>query len=163
MNALTRRGGLFDEFFRDFAPGYFIQPLHGDPLPAQIKLDVQERDGAFDVQAEIPGVRKEDIRVEIDGNVLSLQAEVRQELGPPKAIRKAEGGETIWVYELMEQQSGNRFTAPGVWCEQYLVTFDDKAIFQRWKQVTHFHGGELMPTECIPGTDQSKSSSNASQ
>lgn len=91
------------------------------------------------------------------------QAEVRQELGPPKAIRKAEGGETIWVYELMEQQSGNRFTAPGVWCEQYLVTFDDKAIFQRWKQVTHFHGGELMPTECIPGTDQSKSSSNASQ
>ena len=86
MNALTRRGGLFDEFFRDFAPGYFIQPLHGDPLPAQIKLDVQERDGAFDVQAEIPGVRKEDIRVEIDGNVLSLQAEVRQE-------DRQEGGE----------------------------------------------------------------------
>ena len=30
--------------------------------------------------------------------------------------------------KLMEQQSGNRFTAPGVWCEQYLLTFDDKAV-----------------------------------
>lgn len=79
MNALTRRGNLFDEFFRDMSPGYFIQPLHGDPLPSQIKLDVQERDGAFEVQAEIPGVKKEDIRVELEGNVLTLQAEVRQE------------------------------------------------------------------------------------
>ena len=84
------------------------------------------------------------------------QAEVRQELGAPKAMRQAEGGETIWVYELMEQQSGNRFTAPGVWCEQYLLTFDDKAVFQRWRQLSHFHGGELMPTECIPGSEQSK-------
>lgn len=79
MNALTRRGNLFDEFFRDLSPGYFIQPLHGDPLPSQIKLDVQERDGAFEVQAEIPGVKKEDIQVELDGNVLTLQAEVKQE------------------------------------------------------------------------------------
>lgn len=83
MNALMKRKtqtpSLFDEFFRDFAPGFFIQPLHGDPLPAQIKLDVHERDDAFELQAEIPGVKKEDIQVEIDGNVVSLQAEVRQE------------------------------------------------------------------------------------
>jgi hypothetical protein len=86
MNALTRRGGLFDEFFRDFSPGYFVQPLHGDPLPGQVKLDVRESEGAFEVQAEVPGVKKEDIQVEVDGNVLSLRAEVRQEDG-------TEGGE----------------------------------------------------------------------
>jgi len=80
MNALTRRGGsLFDDFFRDFSPGYFIQPLHGEPLPSQIKLDLQERDGAFEVQAEIPGVKKDDIRVEVNGDMLTLQAEVKQE------------------------------------------------------------------------------------
>jgi len=83
MNALMRRKNhvpsLFDEFFRDFAPGFFVHPLHGDPLPAQIKLDVHERDDAFELQAEIPGVKKDDIRVEIDGGVVSLQAEVRQE------------------------------------------------------------------------------------
>lgn len=85
------------------------------------------------------------------------EAEVRKELGTPKAIRQSEGGETVWVYELMEQQSGNRFTAPGVWCEQYVLTFDDKAVFQRWRQLSHFHGGELMPTECIPGAEPPKS------
>jgi HSP20 family protein len=79
MKRKTQTPSLFDEFFRDFAPGFFIQPLHGDPLPAQIKLDLHERDDAFELQAEIPGVKKEDIQVEIDGNVVSLQAEVRQE------------------------------------------------------------------------------------
>ena len=81
------------------------------------------------------------------------EAEVRQKLGVPQAMRQAEGGETIWVYEVREQQAGNRFTAPGTWCEQYLLTFDDKAVFQRWRQRSHFHGGELMPTECIPGSN----------
>jgi len=81
MNALTRHGrtGLLDDFFRDFAPGFFVQPLHGDPLPVQIKVDVKERDGAFEVQAEIPGVKKEDIGIELDGNTVSLRAEVRQQ------------------------------------------------------------------------------------
>ncbi len=83
----------------------------------------------------------------------ATQTEVRQELGAPKAIRNAEGGETVWVYEFREQQSGNRFTAPGMWCEQYLVTFDDKTVLKKWKQLSHFHGGELMPTECIPERD----------
>jgi HSP20 family protein len=81
MNALTprRSSSLFDEFFRDFSPGFYVQPLHGDPLPQQIKMDVKEREGAYEIQAEIPGVKKEDIRVDLDGNVLSLQAEIKQE------------------------------------------------------------------------------------
>lgn len=86
----------------------------------------------------------------------ATQAEVRKELGDPNAIRQSEGGKTVWVYELMEQQPGNRFTAPGIWCEQYLLTFDDTAVFQRWRQLSHFHGGELMPKECIPGMEQAK-------
>ena len=84
------------------------------------------------------------------------QTEVRNALGDPKAIRPSDGGESVWVYEVMEQQSGNRFTAPGVWCEQYLLTFDDKAVLQRWRQLSHFHGGELMPKECIPGSEPAK-------
>ncbi len=83
----------------------------------------------------------------------ATQTEVRQELGAPKAVRKSEEGETVWVYELREQQSGNRLTPPGIWCEEYLLTFDDKAVLQKWKQLSHFHGGELMPTECIPGRE----------
>ncbi len=81
MSSLMTRGSLFDDFFRDVAPGFYVRPLHGDPLPApsQIKIDVKESDKAFTVQAEVPGVAKEDIHVSIDGSVVTLRAEVKQQ------------------------------------------------------------------------------------
>lgn len=81
MNALTARGSLFDELFRDFAPGFYVRPLHGDPLPApaQIKIDVKESDKAYTVQAEVPGVSKDEIHVNLDSNVVTLRAEVKQQ------------------------------------------------------------------------------------
>lgn len=81
MNSLIARSGLFDDFFKDVAPGFFVKPLHGDPLPspAQIRIDVKEAADAYTVQAEIPGVTKEDIHVVIDGPVVTLRAEVKQQ------------------------------------------------------------------------------------
>ena len=81
MNALINRSGLFDDFFRDIAPAFYVRPLHGDPLPtpAQIKVDVKENGDSYTVHAEIPGVPKEDIQVSIDGNLVSLRAEVKQQ------------------------------------------------------------------------------------
>jgi HSP20 family protein len=70
--------GLFDELFRDVNPGYFIKPLHGDPLPTQIKVDVKENPNEFIVEAEIPGTSKENIHVNIDRNIISLRAEISQ-------------------------------------------------------------------------------------
>lgn len=80
MNSLVSRGSLFDEFFKDFAPGFYVRPLHGDglPQPSQIKVDVKEDDTSYTVLAEVPGVPKEDIHVSVDGDVVSLRAEVRQ-------------------------------------------------------------------------------------
>ena len=80
MNSLVSRGSLFDEFFKDIAPGFYVRPLHGDNLPApgQIKIDVKETEGGYTVLAEVPGVAKEDIHVSLDGNVVNLRAEVRQ-------------------------------------------------------------------------------------
>ncbi len=81
MANLAPFGGrnLFDELFRDFSPGYYVKPLHGDPLPAQIKVDVNDTKEAFTVKAEIPGVKKDDIHVSIDGAVVTISAEVKQE------------------------------------------------------------------------------------
>ncbi len=81
MNALINRGNLFDDFFRDVAPGFYVKPLHGDPLPspAQIKVDVKETETSYSVQAEVPGVSKNEIHVSLDGNVVTLRAEVKQE------------------------------------------------------------------------------------
>jgi len=81
MNSLMTRGSLFDDFFRDVAPGFYVRPLHGDnlPAPSQIKVDLKESDKAYTVQAEVPGVSKEDIHVSIEGNVVTLRAEVKQQ------------------------------------------------------------------------------------
>ncbi|MDE2078502.1 MAG: Hsp20 family protein [Burkholderiales bacterium] len=79
MNLLPARTSLFDDLFRDLASGYYIKPLHGDPLPAQIKLDVKESGNGYIVQAEIPGVPKEDIHVDVNGALVTLRAEVKQQ------------------------------------------------------------------------------------
>ncbi|GAB4090335.1 Hsp20/alpha crystallin family protein [Hydrogenophaga soli] len=79
MNQLITRSGLLDDFFRDVAPGFFVKPLHGDPLPSQIKVDVSETPQAYVLKADLPGVQKEDIHVHVEGNLVSLSAEVRQE------------------------------------------------------------------------------------
>ncbi|GAD20826.1 Hsp20/alpha crystallin family protein [Acidovorax sp. MR-S7] len=80
MNSLVTRGSLFDDFFKDFAPGFYVRPLHGDglPQPSQIKVDVKEDEASYTVHAEVPGVPKEDIHVSVEGDVVSLRAEVRQ-------------------------------------------------------------------------------------
>jgi len=81
MNALANRSYLLNDFFRDIAPAFYVRPLHGDPLPtpAQIKVDVKESPEAYTVQAEIPGVPKEEINVSVDGNLVTLQAQVKQQ------------------------------------------------------------------------------------
>lgn len=79
MSSLVPRS-IFDDFFKDVAPAFYVRPLHGDALPApsKIKIDVKEDDAAYTVHAEVPGVAKDDIQVAIDGNVVSLRAEVQQ-------------------------------------------------------------------------------------
>jgi HSP20 family protein len=50
-----------------------------EAVPPAIKVDVEEKDDRYMVKADIPGVAKDDIRVEVDGNMVSISAEVRRE------------------------------------------------------------------------------------
>ena len=81
MNSLITRGSLFDDLFRDMSPGFYVKPLHGEPLPGpgQIKMDVKENDNSYTVSAEMPGVRKEDIHVTIEGGMVMVRAEIKQQ------------------------------------------------------------------------------------
>lgn len=76
MSNLTRYDPL-DDLFR----GFFVRPVEfGSPTEApSIKVDVKEQDKAFVVHAEMPGIKKEDIHVNIDGPVVSITAERKQE------------------------------------------------------------------------------------
>ena len=44
-----------------------------------IKIDITETDKDYTVRAEIPGVKKEDVKIQVDGNLVSISAEVKQE------------------------------------------------------------------------------------
>ena len=70
-------GELVDDFFR----GFFVQPagLALDVPVRRMKIDVAEQNGDYKVVAELPGVRKEDIKVNIDGDEVSITAETRLE------------------------------------------------------------------------------------
>ena len=70
----------FDDLLADFGKGFWLKPVAipgGEEL--KLKLDVKEGDKAYTVHAEIPGVAKDDIQVEIDGNLVSIRAEVKKE------------------------------------------------------------------------------------
>ncbi|MGH8681781.1 MAG: Hsp20/alpha crystallin family protein [Burkholderiales bacterium] len=70
-------GELFDDLFR----GYFVRPVMGEGRESapRLKIDVTEQNGAFKVLAEVPGVKKDDIQVTIDGDQVAISAEVKQE------------------------------------------------------------------------------------
>ena len=69
-----------DDAFDDLFRGFFIRPVRFEgQQEVQIKIDVSEDDKAYTVHAEIPGVKKEDIHVTVEGNQVAISAEVKNE------------------------------------------------------------------------------------
>lgn len=83
MSNIIRRDPL-EDFFR----GFFVRPVDmgggtsvaglGAEAP-QMRVDVKENPESYEVHAELPGMKKEDIHVHIDGPVVSISAERKQE------------------------------------------------------------------------------------
>ena len=69
----------FDDLFR----GFFVRPVEFNnaqqSAAPSIKMDVKEDGDNYLVHAELPGVKKEDIHVVVDGNQVSISAEIKQE------------------------------------------------------------------------------------
>jgi len=86
---------LFDPAFSDSfdtALRRFFSPaaIDADAPALQMRVDVAEKDNAYEVKADIPGVKKEDINVRIDGNVVQIDAELKREKDT-----KGEGGKVL--------------------------------------------------------------------
>jgi len=115
MSALTRLerlDDLFPELFRRFS-----RPMaFSEGAPQDIRIDVTENDKDYEVRAEIPGAKKEDIRVTVDGNFVSISAEVRKE---------------------KEEKSGGRVLVKETYCGSVARGFslaheiDDKAVIAK--------------------------------
>jgi len=78
MNNIVRR-----DPFSDLLRGFFVRPVDFDfDMSAQapeMRVDVKENADNYAVLAELPGVSKEDIHVNIDGQLVSISAERKQE------------------------------------------------------------------------------------
>jgi HSP20 family protein len=81
----------FDPFLDmdDMFSRFMMRPVlrGGLEMEPQIKMDIKEADGMYKVKAEIPGVSKDDIHVSIEGNRVSISAEVKKETEEKKGER----------------------------------------------------------------------------
>jgi HSP20 family protein len=90
---------MFDQFFRggqvdDGTYGRFLSPA----------VDILENDDSFVVEAELPGLTKDDVKISIEGNILTIRGE--------KKRKQTEGGRN---YHRSEQSYGSflrSFTLP---------------------------------------------------
>lgn len=86
MNALVRLHNRLEPAYTphpdrldDLFAGFF-RPITREARGLDnIKIDVSEDDKAYRVAASLPGVRKDDIQVAVDGNEVSISAEVKRE------------------------------------------------------------------------------------
>ncbi|WP_306391876.1 Hsp20/alpha crystallin family protein [Telluria beijingensis] len=65
-----------DDIVRDFP---LASALRGLDVDRRLRVDVTDSEHDYVVKADIPGARKEDIRVSVDGNVVSISATVQNE------------------------------------------------------------------------------------
>ena len=81
MPTLTR----YDPFstgFDDFFKGLILRPMRFDvemPEQLQIKVNVWRYDGGYTVEAEMPGVKKDDIKITVDGTLVTISGEVKKD------------------------------------------------------------------------------------
>lgn len=89
-NDLTTRNGMFDfrnifdDFFNDsFIPGFFTSAN-------QMKADIRETEKEYVIDAEIPGAKKEDIKLELRDDTLTIAVEHNEQVNEEKEnyIRK---------------------------------------------------------------------------
>jgi len=79
----------FSDLFDDLLKGFPVRPVGfevEEPL-RRVRIDVAEQNGDYRVLAELPGVKKEDIKVSIDGDQVSITAESRTERDAKKDER----------------------------------------------------------------------------
>jgi len=78
LKPLTLFDPAFDvpSVFKGLLPPMWMETESMAPV---IRLDVEEAADKFMVKADMPGVTKDDIRVDVDGNRVTISAEVRRE------------------------------------------------------------------------------------
>ena len=100
----------FDPFtdFDDLFKGFLVRPLRYDleaPGQMNVKLDVTRTDDTYTVKAEMPGIKRDDISVSIDGSQVTIAGEVKKE-------KEEKKGEEVIRSERYYGKVARSFTLP---------------------------------------------------
>jgi HSP20 family protein len=71
-NDLTRKDDFYSPFFRNFFEDDFFSALNY--MQGNIRVDLKETDDKYLVEADLPGIKKEDINIDFDNNHLTISA-----------------------------------------------------------------------------------------
>ena len=69
---------LVDDFFDDFDHSFFSQPASGRQASALMKTAIRENENGYQLDVELPGYKKEDIKLELNDGYLNITAEKHQ-------------------------------------------------------------------------------------
>jgi HSP20 family protein len=101
----------FDDLFRNFALG----PVWNPPeFASDMRVDITEDDNAWHIDAEIPGVDKDDIEVSVEGNRVAINAETKRETekkNEKELIVERSWGRAYRAFALPGDIDGNRTEA----------------------------------------------------
>lgn len=97
----------FNDLVDDLFKGYLVRPMwsEGRETALRMKVDVAETGDAYVVHAELPGVKKDDIQIAIDGAQVSLSTELKRE-------KEAKDGERWLHVERVTGKATRSFTLP---------------------------------------------------
>lgn len=105
MNALITQRQRFDDMFPEMFRRFMRPALADFDTNGDFRVDLTENDKEYQVRAEIPGAKKEDIKVSIDGNRVSITTEVKSE-----KEEKGGNGERTICKEIYYGSSSREFT-----------------------------------------------------
>ena len=98
----------FNDLVDDLFKGFLVRPMvyeNAQGALPRVKVDVTESNGAYVVSADLPGVKKEDIHVDIDGAQVTLSAEIKRE-------KETSEGERVLHTERSYGKLSRTFTLP---------------------------------------------------
>lgn len=83
VSNIIRSGGFpgIEDIFRELSMAPAFRALEQVP---RMRIDVEENDQAYIMKADVPGVRKEDVSVSIDGNMVSIRTDMSEEKSDQK-------------------------------------------------------------------------------
>ena len=94
-------GDVFDDWFDGFDRdmNQMMKPLYGKHAKDVMKTDVQERDGNYEVDIDLPGVKKDEVNIRLENGYLTVTAS--------KGLDKDEKGDEKSGYIRRERWSGS--------------------------------------------------------